>query len=378
MTTRAAATEQQPPQQSASSAASTALVVKPTAVDRSLGARQSDLELHLLQTFAAFAGHRLAQSYRWLKHSSRVTRYVANATERVVVRAGLLTLAQLLFRQYVRLGHPVVQHVDDAMGKRVIDALVSVLMLTEPQQTRHDSGADVLTLEAAASKRVSDHEKSCHDDDTSGFEELVTGVKLTYAERFQALLRGEVPRMEQALVQAHRRAQVLVLEKEEEEEEARAQADKAAAREAEPPIVMELKDFVPLDEVVRLQDESKGQLQEAALETARLRAQLTDLVHEKQRLEQRLTDVHNYQESERGRLFQDMEEDLARTKLEASQKAHDLRALELVVEAMQERKRLKKRKSRSRKATTSQSNASEATLPSPQSERKAATHHQQQ
>ncbi|KAG3232419.1 hypothetical protein PI124_g22498 [Phytophthora idaei] len=89
--------------------------------------------------------------------------------------------------------------------------------------------------------------------------------------------------------------------------------------------------------------------------------QMTELTREKQRLEQRLTDVHNYQESERGRRFQGMEEELARTKLEANQKAHDLRKLELVVEALQ---RKHKKKSKSRKGDN-QSNASESAPPSP-------------
>uniref|UniRef100_M4C1Y5 Uncharacterized protein n=1 Tax=Hyaloperonospora arabidopsidis (strain Emoy2) TaxID=559515 RepID=M4C1Y5_HYAAE len=346
--------------------ASMALVVKPDE-HLPLHSGQSDLELHLLQTFGAYAGHQLTQSYLRIKHLSRVTRYVANVTERVALRSGLVTLGQLLFRQYKRLGHPIVQHVDDAMGKRVIHALVRILMLAEQQPS------PVRALEAGDSSSWKDHEEGIKDDDAKGLEELMDGVKLTYPERFQALLLGEVPRVEHELVQARRRAQVLALEREE-EEEARVQAEKdaAAAQEAELPVVMELKDFVPLDEVVRLKDESKEQLQEAALETARLHAQLMELTREKQRLEQRLTDVHNYQESERGHRFQDMEEDLARTKLEASQKAHDLRALELVVNELQQRKHKKKR-SRSRKATTSQSNASEATLPSPQSEKKAVT-----
>uniref|UniRef100_A0AAV1VFW8 Uncharacterized protein n=1 Tax=Peronospora matthiolae TaxID=2874970 RepID=A0AAV1VFW8_9STRA len=357
-------------QPSSGSPASMALVVKPDEhLPLPLG--QSDLELHLLQTFGAYAGHRLTQSYLRIKHLSRVTQYVADVTERVALRSGLVTLGQLLFRQYKRLGHPLVQHVDDAMGKRVIHALVRILMLSE-QHPR-----PVRALEAADSGSWKDHEEGVQEDDAKGLEELVDSVKLTYPERFQALLLGEVPRVEHELVQARRRAQVLALEREEEELEACVQAEKdaaAAAQETEPPVVMDLKDFVPLDEVVRLKDESKEQLQEAALEMAQLRAQMTELTREKQRLEQRLTDVHNYRESERGRRFQDMEEDLARTKLEASQKAHELRALELAFNELQQRKHKKKKRSRSRKTTTSQSNASEATLPSPQSEKKAATH----
>ncbi|OWZ21467.1 hypothetical protein PHMEG_0003988 [Phytophthora megakarya] len=289
-----------------SSRGSTALVAKSDA-------QQSDLELHLLQTFAAYASQQLVQSYLSVKHASRVTRYVADMTESLAARSGLAALVRILFSQYLRLGHPFVQQVDDAMGKRVIDAVVSVLMLAE-QQPSPETG--ILALEAAP-------------DDSN---------KLSYVERFHALLLGEVPRLEQLLLDARRQE----------------------AKETSAPVVMELKDFVPVDEVTKLKEETKDQLQAASLESARLRAQMTELTREKQRLEQRLTDVHNYQESERGRRFQNMEEELARTKLEANQKAHDLRKLQLVVEALQR----KKKKSKSRRGDN-QSNASESAPPSP-------------
>ncbi|KAL4106226.1 hypothetical protein PRIC1_004280 [Phytophthora ramorum] len=298
-------------------------------------ASQSDLELHLLQTFAAYAGQQLVQSYVSVKHASRVTRYVAEMTESLACGSGLAALVRLLFNQYLRLGHPFVQQVDDAMGKRVIDAVVSILMLAE-QQPRGDNQQqqqDILALE----------------DGKVDVEAVDAAIKLSYAERFQALLLGEVPRMEQELVAARHRA----------EEEA-----------APPPVLMELKDFVPVDEVARLKEESKEQLQEAATEAARMRTQMTELTREKQQLEQRLTDVHNYQESERGRRFQDMEEELARTKLEANQKAHDVRKLEIVVEKLQRKQNKKKSKSSSRKGDN-QSNASESTPPSPVPEHKS-------
>ncbi|GMF65209.1 unnamed protein product [Phytophthora lilii] len=321
------------PPPSTATATATALALRP---ELPVAARQCDLELHLLQTFAAFAGQQLAQSYRSVKHASRLTRYLADMTESLASRSGLAALVRVLFAQYLRLGHPLVQQVDDAMGRRVIDAVVAVLMLAE-QQPRADAPAGILKLEADGCNHESD--------------DVAAAAKLSYAERFQALLLGEVPRMEQALLDARRQAQ----------EEARAEAQQAA-RQAPPPVVMELKDFVPVDEVGRLKEESKEQLHEAAQEAARLRAQMKELTREKQRLEQRLTDVHNYQESERGRRFQDMEEELARTKLEANQKAHDLRKLELVVEALQ-RKHRKKSKSSTRK--DNQSNASESAPPSP-------------
>lgn len=294
-----------------------------------VSASQSDLELHLLQTFAAFAGQQLAASYLSVKHASRVTKFLAEMTESLASKTGLASLVRLLFSQYMRLGHPLVQHVDDAMGKRVIDAVVSILLLAEQQTADKHTG--ILALEA---------DPSCTESE----------AKLSYAERFQALLLGEVPRMEQMLLDARRQA--------------REEAEEAARRA--PPVVMDLEDFVPVDEVARLREENKQQLQDAAADANRLKAQLEELTREKQRLEQHLTDVHNYQESERGRRFQDMEEELARTKLEANQKAHDLRKLEIVVEKLQRRR---KSKSASRKGDN-QSNASESAPPSPEPKNK--------
>jgi hypothetical protein len=324
-------TDEVPPPPS-SRGGSTALVLKDEE-PQTLGASQSDLELHLLQTFAAFAGQQLVTSYLSVKHATRVTRYLADMTESLASRTGLVAVVRVLFNQYMRLGHPLVQHVDDAMGRRVIDAVVSILLLAE-QQPKQNEETGILALEADCSTQVADE-----------------ATKLSYAERFQALLLGEVPRMEQVLLNARRQA----------EAEAKAKAEEAA-RQAPPPVVMELKDFVPVDEVARLKEESKEQVHAAAVEAARLREEMAELTREKQKLEQRLTDVHNYQESERGRRFLDMEEELARTKLEANQKAHDLRKLELVVEAMQ--RKHQKKKSKTRKGDN-QSNTSESAPPSP-------------
>ncbi|KAE8881364.1 hypothetical protein PF005_g12687 [Phytophthora fragariae] len=328
-----------PPPSSRGGSSSTALVLvtddeDPQSSALVASASQSDLELHLLQTFAVYASQQLLHSYLSVKHATRVTRFLADVTESLASRSGLATLVRVLFSQYMRLGHPLVQQVDDAMGKRVIDAVVGVLMLAE----QGDKHTGILALEAESSSSEA--------------------ARLSYAERFQALLLGEVPRMEQLLMDVQRQAQ----------EEVLAKADEAARR-APLPVVMELKDFVPVDEVARLREENKEQLHEAAQEAARLREQMAELTREKQRLEQRLTDVHNYQESERGRRFQDMEEELARTKLEANQKAHDLRKLELVVEALQ-RKHRKKSKGSSRKGDN-QSNASESAPPSPVPEHKS-------
>ncbi|KAG1695797.1 hypothetical protein DVH05_019136 [Phytophthora capsici] len=320
---------------------STALVVMDDDPECSVvaSANQSDLELHLLQTFAAYASQQLVQSYLSVKHATRVMRYLADMTESLATRSGLVAVVRILFNQYMRLGHPFVQQVDDAMGKRVIDAVVSILMLAK-QSSSKDNQTGILALEAEAN----------NNEDS---DELSHATKLSYTERFQALLRGEVPRMEQVLMDARRQA----------EAEAKAKAE----AEAPPPFVMELKDFVPVDEVDRIKEENKDQLNQVAQETACLREQMTELTREKQKLEQLLTDVHNYQESERGRRFQNMEEELARTKLEANQKAHDLRKLELVVEALQRKHR---KKSKSRKSDN-QSNTSESGPPSPVPEKKS-------
>ncbi|GLE01102.1 hypothetical protein PINS_up009915 [Pythium insidiosum] len=108
---------------------------------------------------------------------------------------------------------------------------------------------------------------------------------------------------------------------------------------------MDLQDFVPKDEVRRLREKAREEQEEMQQALSELRAQLSALEREKQQLEQDLTDVHNYQESERGQRFQEMEEELARTKLEAVQKAHDLRKMELVIEALRKRKKSKSSRS---------------------------------
>ncbi|CAI5737212.1 unnamed protein product [Peronospora destructor] len=321
------------PPSSSSPRTSTALVVKDDEPSR-LSAHQSDLELHLLQTFGAYTSQQLLQVYRSIKRVSRVTHFIANMTESLMARSGLVALVQLLFHQYMRLGHPFVQQVDEAMGKRVIDAVVSILMLSE-QQPAHKPG--ILALEA---------DTDTNKKDAQVHEELTAVTRLSYTERFQALLLGEMPRMEQVLSQARLQARLQALEE--------------AARRDPHPVVMELKDFVPVDEVARLKEESKEELHESAMEAARLRSQMMELTEEKQKLEQQLTDVYNYQESERGQRFQEMEENLARTKLEANQKAYDLRKLELVVEALQ---RKHKKRSKSHKGDN-QSNTSESAPPS--------------
>ncbi|KAI9910632.1 hypothetical protein PsorP6_010793 [Peronosclerospora sorghi] len=331
-------TTEVPPPPSSSTGVSTAFVVKEHNDMSRLSANESDLELHLLQTFAAYTSNHLIQSYQSVKHASRLTRYVANVTERLATRLGLVTLVQFLFHQYMRLGHPFVQQVDSAMGKRVIDAVVNVLMLADQRPVHEQRG--ILALEAGSSSSQEDAEMH---------ETLLAASKLSYAERFQALLLGVVPRMEQELIKAHRRAQ----------DEANAKAEEAA-RLAPAPLVLELKDFVPVDEVVRLKEENKEQLEQALLEATTLRMQIAELAHEKQQLEQQLTDVHNYKESEHGRRFQELEDELARTKLTSNQRAFELSKLEVFVQELK-RKQRKKRKSRK---GDSQYNASESSPPS--------------
>ena len=201
--------------------ASTALVVHDVVdnVDNNpsiLNAWQSDLELHLLQTFGAFTSQRLMQSYRRIKHVSRVTHFIANMTEGFLSRSGLEALVHLLFHQYMKLGHPFVQQVDDAMGKRVLDAVVKILMLSEQQQQQsvYKTGSWAIEVDAGNNKK-----------DAQVYDELSVVTKLSYAERFQALLLGEVARMKQVLIQA------------------RLQALEEAAKRDPHPVVMELKDL---------------------------------------------------------------------------------------------------------------------------------------
>ncbi|CAH0479094.1 unnamed protein product [Peronospora belbahrii] len=312
---------------------STALVIKKNNEDLQLTAGHSDLELHLLQTFVAYTNQQLIHSYRSIKQASRVTCFLADMTEKLMSRSGLVTFVRLFYHQYMRLGHPFVQQVDDAMGKRVIDAVVSILMLSK-QQSDHDKPIQTLALTAETDKK---------NEDDQVHDELLAATKLSYTERFQALLLGQVPRMEQALIQA--RCQLL---------------EEATRQDLSSPVVMELKDFVPVEEVTKLKEESKELLQKAAMEVTRLQTEMTKLTQDKQQLEQRLTDVHNYQESERGRRFLEMEEELARTKLEANQKAYELRKLELITDA---RKSKHKKKSKHHK-DDNRFNTSESAPPS--------------
>ncbi|TMW58215.1 hypothetical protein Poli38472_011803 [Pythium oligandrum] len=257
---------------------------------RKPNASATDLELHLLQSFGAFASDKVLASYVYVKQSSRILDFLASTTEHVVTKSGLATLVGFLFRQYQRLGHPWVQYVDDAMGRRIIDAFVNVLWLAKQQQDAATQAEEPSALESG--------------------DALQQAIKLSYQERVQALLQGQVPRLQELL-----------------------------APSPAPVMVMDLQDFVPKDEMERLKEESQEQMGEMQREMTQLREQLKLIEREKQQVEQQLTDVHNYQESERGRRFQEMEEELARTKLEASQKAQDHRKLELVIEAMRKKRK---------------------------------------
>lgn len=289
--------------------ATTTTMVPTTACDAVVTKHQSsvsvsitDLELRLLQAFGQFATDKLIGSYLYAKNSSRIVGFLAATTEKVVTKTGLVALVGFFFAQYQRLGHPLVQAVDEAMGRRIIQAFVGLLLLAEQQETQENNQNQL--------------ENGVGD----------AALKLTYQERLQAMLQGQVPRLEAMLRELKQR----------EEEQAK-----------EPVVVMDLQDFVPKDEVKRLQAQSHVVIADKEQELKEMKDQLSNVERARQQLEQKLIDVHNYQESERGRRFQDMEEELARTKLEASQKAHDLRKLELVIEGLRKKKQLKTKGSRS-------------------------------
>ncbi|TDH72792.1 hypothetical protein CCR75_004091 [Bremia lactucae] len=332
-----------------SSSSSTALVPISNEVhDATLAcASQSDLKLQLLQTFAAYVSQKLVDSYVTVKYASRVTRYIANTTELLAARSGLMTFGRILLNQYTKHGRSLVQQVDDRMGKFVIDGVVRVLMLAKQQPAPHPKQRGILALETEPLNSKRDGN-------------LREATKLSFAERFQALLLGEVPRMEQIVVNARRQA----------EADARAKAVEEA-RLALPPVVMELKEFVPIDEVARLKEESKAEVLEAGKATASLCAEISDLKREKQQLEQRLSDVYNFQETDRGQRFKQMEEELACVKLDRFQKAEDLRKLELIMEASQ---RDHKKKGKSRRGKK-QSNTSTSAMPSPSVEKSSEKAH---
>uniref|UniRef100_K3X574 Uncharacterized protein n=1 Tax=Globisporangium ultimum (strain ATCC 200006 / CBS 805.95 / DAOM BR144) TaxID=431595 RepID=K3X574_GLOUD len=290
----------------------------------------SDLEVRLLHAFSEFALDRLVYSYRYVKHSSRLATLVVSTTERILTRTGLVALVKMLFAQFQRMGHPWLQYVDEAMGDRIIDVFVGILLLAKEHERESTEREKTLALFDG------DLEKGALSTSVSS----ALG-RLSYHERIHALLHGELPRADALLEAFERRAF---------EAQQQAQASINAAAEAR--VVMELKDFVPVDEVKRMKETNKALVNEKTQEVAALRAQISALEREKQRLEQDLTDVHNYQESERGQRFVDMEEELARTKLEANQRAHDLRKLELVVEVLRRKRKSKGTKSEAGKSTT--------------------------
>lgn len=267
----------------------TALVSKRTKT-KSEFETEHDLELRLLRAFGAFVSDSLVGSYLCVKRSSRITTLIGNTTEALVTKTGLVKLVGMLFAQFQRVAHPWLKVADEAMGKRVIDMFVSILLLAnvhEGEGGEQRENATTSDLEAA---------KEQH---------LQSAVRLSYHERIQALLQGELPRVEALLREAKRRElEALALQR---QLQLQQQKEQAARALAPPPVVMELKDFVPVDEVKRIKEANKEQLQEKSHEVVALREQLNALERERQRLEQDLTDVHSYQESERGRRFQEME-----------------------------------------------------------------------
>ena len=254
--------------------------------------------------------------------------FLADTTEKLVTKTGLISLVGVLFGQYQRLGHPWLQYVDEAMGRRIIDAFVNILLLAREQHAL--ANADKTMEEGAI---------------------VSSETKLTLQERVQALLEGEVPRLEKLLHELKLKG-----------EEAREKANNP------PPVVVDLEDFVYVvslylhmqnafppsahvitlmmlysraEDVKRMQQDERERANAMDLQVAGLQAELAELEKAKQTLEQKLTDVDNYKASDRGQRFQYMEEELARAKLEANQKTHDLRKLEIVIDQLRKKKKSK-------------------------------------
>jgi hypothetical protein len=158
----------------------------------------NNLELHLLQSFGSFAIDKIVNSYFYIKNWSRLLGFFANTTEKIVTKTGLISIVTFIYNQYRRLGHPWLEYVDDAMGKRIINVFVSLLFLAKEQDIQ-----------------------DCLEN---GQQQL----HLTFQERIQALLQGEIPRLEQLLQEAKQK-EAQAMEK---------------ANEPAPTIVMDLKDFV--------------------------------------------------------------------------------------------------------------------------------------
>ncbi|TYZ63536.1 hypothetical protein PybrP1_010176 [[Pythium] brassicae (nom. inval.)] len=301
-------------------------------------ATASDLELRLLRALGGFVGASLSGSFATLKRSSRLTNAAAAAAEDFAATSRLAAVVGGLVAQLQRAAQPWVAVVDDAVSQRVLELVVGILLLAKVR-------GEVDTDGAAAQRQqlVLQDEAELVDVERGGSGAPVG--RLSHRERIRALLGGELPRLE-ALLQDARRRELEAL--------AAQQRLELEAAAAPAPIVMELKDFVPVDEVKRMKDAARALVLEKQREAAALREQLGALECERQRLEQALTDVHSYQESERGRRFQEMEEELARTKLDANQKAHNLRTLEIVVETLRRKRKSKGARSEAgRSATTS-------------------------
>lgn len=246
-----------------------------------------DLELRLLRALGDVVHDSLASSFARLKRLSRLTRAAATAAEDFAANSRLVALVGGLVAHL----RPWVDVADDAVSKRVLELVVNVLMLAKVR-----SGCDgddnnggphsqqLLLQDGAAGEAFWNVESG----DCRALE------RLSHSERVRALLTGELPRLEALLEHVRRQELDTVM--------AQQRLEMAPAA-----IVMELKDFVPVEDVKRIKEANRELVLEKQLEVASLREQLSVQERERQRLEQALTDVHSYQESERGRRFQAME-----------------------------------------------------------------------
>lgn len=268
----------------------------------------SDLELHLLQSFGTFASSKIIETYVGLKNSSTLIRLFIKASETLVVRTGIYRLTSFFFRQYLRLSLPVIAYVDDAMGKRIIQAFVALL------------------LHATALEETEESVENGHLNDVK--------LKLSLEERLQGLLQGDLPTIQRLLAHLQQQQQ---------------QEEHFHQRLNPPPLplIMDLKDFVRVEDVRAIKETNDLMRNEQEQAILRLKQRCQSLEKEKQVLEQQLTDVHTYQETERGKQFQQMEEQLAHAKLEMNQKVYELRKLEIMHENVLQKQKTKRKTSRS-------------------------------
>jgi hypothetical protein len=229
-----------------------------------LVAGAGDLELRLLQALSEYAGHAIVCTYATVKHSSRILGFVAASTETAVTKAGLVAIVRFFYNQYMALGHPLVRYVDDAVGRRVVATFVQILLAVEYQQKAGPHGA--LTANGEP-------------------------LELTFYERLQALLYGQVPRLQTLIMDLQARGKDI---------------------ESRPPApTFNPEDYVPKEEFQRLRQEMFKSLAEKEHEVAELKGRAETAESARDQLEQDMKRTEDSRSAESLKLLIEKEHEIA-------------------------------------------------------------------